>query len=260
METKDRENQESDIPDEPGAGAAQDQERDWLGDHPELAPDESRISVVTGRDPERESVRRTANTGDIVEDAGDAASGAGPNPEIDFDRNNDYMGNEASVAETEDFARGSGSLAGSAWGRDETETESGEGRTDGAPSTPVVGRDIGASGLPGDRTLDQEEDERPRRPSHSSDWTAVLGRLGGASPGSEENQQLADRFAGLRFPASREDALRFLPAAAEFRVRSVSVDLREAISDSSAQTFRNLYDLIDAVKDEIRRAEKRHPA
>lgn len=266
METKDMENQDGDIPDEPGQEVVQDEERDWLGDHPEFASDESRISVVTGRDRERESVRRTANTGDIVEDAGDAATGAGPNPELDFDRNNDYMGNEASIAETEDFARGSGSLAErqpveEADGAEADVSESGEVRSDGAPSgSAAIGRDIGASGLPGDRTLDAEEDERPRRPSHASDWTAVLGRLGGSSPGSEENQQLAERFAGLRFPASREEALRSLPAAAEFRARSVSVDLREAIADSRTQTFRNLYDLIDAVKDEIRRAEKRHPA
>jgi hypothetical protein len=319
MEPKDMENQEReapdrerDIPDEPGA--AQDAERDWLGDHPELAPDESRISVVTGEDPEKESIRRTANTGDIVDDAGDAASGAGPNAELSFDRSSDYMGSEASVAETEEFARGSGSLAGKLWGEDAIGAESGEPRGpegagagettavqgfdpsakqeanrrsaepgsaltgEGEPdqgdriyqgrdlgdrpqvtATQAFGRDIGASGLPGERAIAGEGADRPRRANRPSDWTAVLGRLGGSSPGSEENLQLAEKFAAVRFPATREEVLRCLPAVAEFRVRTVSVDLREAIAESRAQSFRNMYDLIDAVKDEIRRAEKRQP-
>jgi hypothetical protein len=312
MEPRDNENQERDIPDDPGT--AQDAERDWLGDHPELAPDESRISVVTGEDVEKESIRRTANTGDIVEDAGDSGSGAGPNPELSFDRSSDYMGSEASVAETEDFARGSGSLAGKLWGEEAIGAESGEpggpegtgagettavggfdpsaqqeanmrsaetgsGLTDEAvpdqgdriyqgrdlgdrpqvTATQAFGRDIGASGLPGDRTLVEEGANRPRRSNRPSDWTAVLGRLGGSSPGSEENLQLAEKFAAVRFPATREEVLRCLPPAAEFRVRTVSVDLHEAIAESRARSFGNMYDLIDAVKDGIRRAEKRQP-
>lgn len=314
MEPKDLEMQERDIPDEPGSGAAEGVEREWLGDHPELAPDESRISAVTGEDLEKESIRRTANTGDIVDDAGDASTGAGPNPELDFNRSSDYMGSEASVAETEDFARGSGSLAGKLWGEEDVGAGSGEpGRPEGTgagettaaqgfdpsaqqeanrrsaepgsrfseeaspdrgdrigqgrdlgerpqvTSTQAFGRDIGISGLPGNRSLIEEGENRPRRANPPSDWTAVLGRLGGSSPGSEENQQLFEKFSSVRFPASREDVLRSLPPAAEFRARTVSVDLREAITDSRAQSFRNLYDLIDAVKDEIRRAEKRQP-
>jgi hypothetical protein len=97
---------------------------------------------------------------------------------------------------------------------------------------------------------------------HASDWTAVLGHLGGSSPGSEENQQLFEKFASVHFPVSRDDVLRSLPASAEFRARGIAVDLREAIADSRTQVFRSLSDLIDAVKDEIRRSEKRlqHPA
>ena len=313
MEPKDLENEERDDPDDPEA--AQDVEREWLGDHPELAPDESRISVVTGENLENESIRRTANTGDIVDDAGDAASGAGPNPELAFDRSTDYMGSEASVAETEEFTRGSGSLPGKLWGEDAIGVGSGEpagpegtgagettavqgfdpsakqeanrrsaesgtastepaaygsddrnsqgrdlGERTQVTATQAFGRDIGISGLPGDSSDVVEGANPSPRTNHNSDWTAVLGRLGGSSPGSEENLQLAELFAPVRFPATREDVLHCLPAAAEFRVRTVSVDLREAITESSSLSFRNLYDLIDAVKDGIRRAEKRHPA
>lgn len=106
--------------------------------------------------------------------------------------------------------------------------------------------------------LDQDWLGNPaRRASHSSDWTAVLGRLGGSSPGSEENLQLAETFAGVHFPATPEDVLRCLPPVSEFRVRKVAVDLRRAIAGSRAPAFQNANDLIDAVKDEIRRAEKR---
>lgn len=309
----DNDNEERAYPDDPEA--AQDVEREWLGDHPELAPDESRISVVTGEDLEKESIRRMANTGDIVDDAGDAASGAGPNPELAFDRSTDYMGSEASVAETEEFTRGSGSMAGKLWGEDAIGVRSGEpagpegtgpgettavqgfdpsakqeanrrsaepgtasadsaapgsddrnslgrdlGERTQVTATQAFGRDIGISGLPGESSDAAEAGNRPARSNHSSDWTAVLGRLGGSSPGSEENLRLAEKFASVRFPATREDVLHCLPAASEFHVRSVSVDLREAITESSSPSFRNLYDLIDAVKDGIRRAEKRHPA
>jgi hypothetical protein len=95
-----------------------------------------------------------------------------------------------------------------------------------------------------------------------ADWNLVLGKLGGSSPGSEENLQLADKFAGVSFPASREEVLRSLPPGAEFHVRSVAVDLREAVAESRTGTFRFLNDLIDCVKDALRRAEmwERHPA
>jgi len=310
-----REYPEPDVMDEDGS--ERDEEREWLGDHPEMAADESRISVVTG-DPERASVRRTANTGDIVEDAGDAASGAGPASELAFDRNSDYMGSEGSVAETEDFRRGSGALSGKLWGEEavgarsgdssgparsaagettaaqgfdssvqqeanrraaETGTalsdagaadrgdQIGQGRDLGdrtqATATQAFGRDIGASGLGSDRTAvaagpDREEpQERSRGAARPSDWSAVLGRLGGSSPGSEENLQLAERFAAVRFPASREDVLRSLPAQAGFRVRSAHVDLHAAIQESTAPVFQSTCDLIEAVKDEFRRSEKR---
>jgi hypothetical protein len=161
MEPGDGDNPERDftVDEESSAG---DIEREWLGDHPELAADESRISTFT-RDPKRESKR-----------------------------------------------------------------EAGSGRSRG-------------TGRP-------------------SDWSAVLGRLGGSSPGSEENLRLAEQFAAVRFPATREEALRSLPPDAEFRFKSAVVDLREAIQDSHIQAFKNAYDLIDAVKDEFRRAEKREAA
>ena len=108
--------------------------------------------------------------------------------------------------------------------------------------------------------MEPKELEKQGRSNPPSDWTAVLGRLGGASPGSEENLRLAERFTAVRFPASREDVLHCLPPTAEFKAaRTVSVDLREAINDSQAQSFRNLYDLIEAVKDEVRLAGKRQP-
>lgn len=303
MEPKDEEGREHGIPED--EDASRDQEREWLGDHPELAADESRISVVKG-DPDRESIRRTANTGDIVDDAGDAASGAGPNPELGFERTTDYMGSEASVAETEEGARGSGRITGKLWGEEAIGAHSGEtdapeltegggfdpsarqeadrrsaetgsglsaeaspergdrvgqGRDLGerlqVTASQAFGRDIGASGLPGNREPAEEGENRPRRAARPSDWTAVLGRLGGSSPGSEENLQVAEKFAAVRFPASREEVLRSLAPDAGFRARSVSVDLREAIADSRTREFRSMHDLIDAVKDEIRRAEHR---
>jgi hypothetical protein len=173
-EPEDGKSPERELEDEDGE--AQDVEREWLGDHPELAADQSRISV--------------AGTGD--------------------------------------FGRGSGVLSGKSRGGDALEARSGE-----------------AAGP-----------ER-RRAGRPSDWSAVLGRLGGSSPGSEENLQLAEKFAAVRFPATRDDVLRSLPPDAGFRVRSAAVDLREAIQESRAQVFQNTYDLIDAVKDEFRRAEQR---
>src|SRR6476659_6950094 len=104
MEPKDLENTGRDPEEE---GAAQDVEREWLGDHPELAPDESRISVEKG-DPDKASIRRTANTGDIVE-AG--ARGEAPQPELGFARTSDYMGSEGSIAETDEGLRGSGRIS-----------------------------------------------------------------------------------------------------------------------------------------------------
>jgi hypothetical protein len=316
----DRQNPERDDMEEDGTendGTREDIERAWLGDHPELAADESRISVVTG-DAGAESIRRTANTGDIVEDAGDGPSGQDADPGLDFDRGTDYMGSEAAVAETEDFGRGSGALSGKLHGEEAIGARSGEARgPDGAAgggtsssqgfdsslqqeanrrsaepgsalsdaggpdrgdrigqgrdlgertqatASQAFGRDIGSSGLSGDPDpavtgANREGPSGPARgASRPSDWTAVLGRLGGSSPGSEENLKLAERFAAVRFPATREDVLRSLPAVAEFRVRSASVDLREAIQESSAPMFQNTYELIEAVKDEFRRSEKR---
>ena len=94
---------------------------------------------------------------------------------------------------------------------------------------------------------------------HNSDWTAVLGKLGGSSPGSEENLQLAEKFRFVKFPSTRDDVLQKLPSGAEFKVRAVAVDLREAVNECHTPIFRTLNDLIDCVKDTIRRAEKLEP-
>lgn len=309
MEPNEQENDRS-IPDDPGI--AQDQERQWLGDHPEAAPDESRNSVVTGN-PDQAPVRRTANTGDLDQETGPPASGPGPaaaaapglNAELGFERNTDFMGDDAAIAETEEFARGSGFLPGKLWGEEALGAGSGEpgkgeatsprgfdptakqesNRASAQPGTgpeaalppqadlrfqgrdeedrPQVtgiqafGRDVGASGLAGDREVFVEAENPPNRPRRSSEWTAILGRLGGSSPGSEENAQLAEKFSAVRFPAPRDEVLRLIPPGTEFRARGLAVDLREAVADSRAREFRTLYDLIDAVKDEIRRAERR---
>lgn len=102
-----------------------------------------------------------------------------------------------------------------------------------------------------------ESKNNGNRAGHSSDWTAVLGKLGGSSPGSEYNLQLAEKFANVNFPAGKDEVLRALPPDAEFRVSVAAVDLREAVMESKAREFRGLYDLIDCVKDELRRAERR---
>lgn len=96
----------------------------------------------------------------------------------------------------------------------------------------------------------------------STEWTAVLRKLGGGSPGSEENLQVADLFAKVRFPATREEVLERLAPGAEFRAGKVAVDLREAVSESKTGTYRTLYDVIDCVKDAMLRAERleTHPA
>ena len=95
----------------------------------------------------------------------------------------------------------------------------------------------------------------------SSDWTAVLRKLGGGSPGSEENLQVAGLFAKVLFPASREEVLDRLTPGSEFRAGNLSVDLREAVSESRTATFRTLYDVIDCVKDALLKAEwlESHP-
>lgn len=103
--------------------------------------------------------------------------------------------------------------------------------------------------------------ERFRDREHAG-WTAVLGKLGGSSPGSEENLRLGEIFRRVKFPADRGQVLEKLDPGAEFLVRpGVALDMREAVELSRVSEFRNLNDLIDCVKDALRRADalERHP-
>lgn len=132
------------------------------------------------------------------------------------------------------------------------------GRRERKTATQAFGRDVGASGLSGIVQDDVEEAIRRRAAqAHKPDWTAVLGKLGGSSPGSEENLQLSEKFQGVHFPSSREEIIRKLPVDAVFKARMVAIDLREAVAASRLGQFRGMNDLIDCVKDAIREAEKR---
>lgn len=313
-------------PDDAGAGPDRDTD-EWLRDHPEMAPDESRISVDKVRDLEEEPISRMANTGDLVEDDGESQTTSIPSDDaLGFERNGDYMGNEASLPTDADYSRGSGFIGGKLWGEDRLgagsneNTPADEAAPPGFPSsvdqrinqdaigrqpsgqgnTPATegglspevksksglsgnnrnqgrdigirqqttasqafGRDIGSSGLPGMEEVEDEESIIRRRAAarQHADWTAVLGKLGGSSPGSQENLQLAEKFKMVGFPSTRDEVLQKLPPGSEFHIKGVTVDLREAVSGSRIPMFRTTFDLIDCVKDAIRRAEslERHP-
>jgi hypothetical protein len=137
------------------------------------------------------------------------------------------------------------------------------GRRERITGSQAFGRDVGSSGHSEAAYDDVEETIRRRaaQAAHKSDWTAVLGKLGGSSPGSEENLLLSEMFRGVKFPSSREEILQKLPADAVFKVRMLSLDLREAVAASRLGQFRSMNDLIDCVKDAIREAEHReyHP-
>ena len=137
------------------------------------------------------------------------------------------------------------------------------GRRERITASQAFGRDVGASGLPEGASDDVEETMRHRAAlaSHNSDWTAVLGKLGGSSPGSQENLLLLDKFHGIMFPSSREDILHKMPPDSIFKVRTVSIDLHEAVAASRLAQFRSMNEIIDCVKDAIREAEHRelHP-
>jgi hypothetical protein len=68
----------------------------------------------------------------------------------------------------------------------------------------------------------------------------------------------------VQFPTHRDEVLKRLDPVAEFRFRmgpsssspDITVDLRHAVASSRSDSFRNMNDLIDCVKDELRRAEK----
>jgi len=307
------------------SGADRDTD-EWLRDHPEMAPDESRISVDKGLNKDKASIRRRADIGDIVE-TGEGNSelppGRGPSEEKGgFDRNDDFMGNEARLSTEADFSRGSGWLGGKLWGEDSLGISSGEntpreeadpqgfqisrdqdrnqaaigamgnppvtegvspevkskeglsgdnwtqgrdlGNHEQTTASQAFGRDIGTSGLPGHGEQEDEESIIRRRAAarQHSGWNAVLGKLGGSSPGSAENLQLAEKFNMVKFPSSRDEVLQKLPPGSEFRIKDVVIDLREAVTECRIPIFRNTFDLIDCVKDAIRRAEKleQHPA
>jgi hypothetical protein len=320
-------------PDDAGTGPERDTD-EWLRDHAEMAPDESRISVEKVRDLEDEPISRLANTGDIVEDTGERPPGRVPSEpgpgladgDLGFDRNEDFSGNEANLSTDADYSRGSGWIGGKLWGEDAIGASSHEdtpadeadptgfgpsadqrinqaairkadrkrnSKATGAGAAPEVmskegmsgdnwtqgrdlgtrqqataaqafGRDVGSSGLPGYEEAEDEEAILRRKAvtRQHADWAAVLGKLGGSSPGSQENLQLAEMFNMVKLPSTREEVLQKLPPGSEFRIKGVAVDLREAVSGSKAAMFRTTFDLIDCVKDAIRRSEKleRHPA
>jgi len=319
-------------PDDAGTGPERDTD-EWLRDHAEMAPDESRISVEKVRDLEEEPISRLVNTGDIVEDTGERPPGRIPyepgqsDGDLGFDRNEDFMGNEANLSTDADFSRGSGWIGGKLWGEEAIGADSHENTpaneadptgfgpsvdqrinqdairkqaarkrnspaTDSGASPEVMskdgmsgdnwtqgrdlgtrqqvtaaqafGRDVGTSGLPGYAEADDEESILRRKASikQHADWTAVLGKLGGSSPGSQENLQLTELFNMVKLPSTREEVLDKLPPGSEFRIKGIAVDLREAVSVSKIPLFRTTFDLIDCVKDAIRRAEtlERHPA
>lgn len=327
-------------PEDPGGkeaagatGEARD-ERDTderFEDHPELAPDESRISAETVPDLQRESIRRRAGLEETGEAPVDPPPGRGPSESRGgFDRNDDFMGNEARLPTDADYSRGSGWLGGKLWGEDEVGANSGEdtpadeadpigfqpsvdqirnrqaiagasptgtssvgdapaggnlqgtpgaespeersqegaegdlrtqgrdlGNREQATASQAFGRDVGASGLPG---IDGQEDEadiiRRRAAARvNSGWASVSRRLGGSSPGSAENLQLTEKFNMIKFPSTREEVLQKLPPGSEFRIDDRVIDLREAVAECRLPVFRTTFDLIDCVKDAIRRAE-----
>lgn len=137
------------------------------------------------------------------------------------------------------------------------------GRRERITASQAFGRDVGSSGLSEAGYDDVEESIRRRaaQAAHNSDWTAVLGKLGGSSPGSQENLLLSEKFQGVKFPSSREDILQKLAPDSIFKVRMVSLDLREAVAASRLGQFRSMNEIIDCVKDAIREAEHRehHP-
>jgi hypothetical protein len=126
-----------------------------------------------------------------------------------------------------------------------------------ATGTQAFGRDVGSSGLSQeDREGDSFSEGKAQVPPNHKVWAGILKRLGGSSPGSEENLQLAGLFARVQFPTDPGGVLARLEPGAEFRLREgIVVDLHQAVEHSRAKTFRNIGDLVDCVKDELRRME-----
>ncbi|MDB5048172.1 MAG: hypothetical protein JWO30_1243 [Fibrobacteres bacterium] len=302
------------------AGADHDTD-EWLRDHAEQAPDESRISVEKIEDVDKTSIRRRANVDDLGGSRDEGSEDNGAVPPLSFARNDDFMGSEARIPADADYSRGSGFIGGKLWGEEAFERDPGEeatpeeaapkgfdssedqvrnedailreeeeegvtsseegeippevksrdnlagdnwtqgrdiGNREQATAAQAFGRDIGSSGLPGIGESEDEEDIIRRRMAAAhrhSDWTAVLAKLGGSSPGSAENLQLAEKFNMVTFPSTREEVLQRLPPGSEFRIKGGVIDLREAVSECRIPVFRTTFDLIDCVKDAIRRAE-----
>jgi hypothetical protein len=276
-------------------------------DRPEEAPDQSRISVEKIKSLEDEPIRRLANTGDIVEDAGEK-----PAAELRFDRNQDFAGNEASLDTDADYSRGSGFLGGKLIGEPPASEEeiseptsnrgfdpsaeqakniaaarrqspqpgrSGPadmggdlrdqgrdiGRRDQVTGLQRFGRDMGSSGLSelGEHFEAADLPQHDASTKEHEEWSRVLRRLGGSSPGSAENLQLTEKFGVVQFPATHDAVLRKLAPGTEFRIKEgIAIDLRQAVMESHTEVFRNMNDLIDCVKDALRRAEflERHHA
>ncbi len=127
-----------------------------------------------------------------------------------------------------------------------------------ATGTQAFGRDMGATGL--DQEEREEQEAGPGRQPPTAEqklWASILRRLGGSSPGSEENLQLAAIFSNVQYPADRPTVMQKLAPGAEFRLKEgIEVDLKKAVEQSRMKIFRNLGDLVDSVKDELRRMEK----
>jgi hypothetical protein len=203
-------------------------------DHPEMAPDESRISVGKVKDLEAESRKRNLSS-DPVEDTGDR----GPKTELFFARNQDFDGNEV-----EDRGKDASSPDDSGHGEDWSASPAAEGRRDlgdglsAREDTPI------SAGPPAGQSREHKV------------WASILRRLGGGSPGSEENLQLADLFSRVQFPSDREGVVARLAPDAEFRLKEgIVVELKQAVEKSRTKTFWTLGDLVDCVKDELRRQE-----
>lgn len=234
-----------------------DHENQAGGDSPELyldgrdeVPDQGRIPTEKVKSLDEMPLRRIAHTGDAVEDAGDESQKGLLRP-LSFSRNEDFQGNEGAATQ------------GTSAQSDLRDQGRDLGRRERITASQAFGRDVGVSGLPEGAFEDAEETIRRRAAlaSHNSDWTAVLGKLGGSSPGSQENLLLSEKFHGVKFPSSREDILLKLPPDAGFNVRTVWIDLREAVAGSRLGQFRSMNEIIDCVKDAIREAEHRehHP-
>lgn len=118
------------------------------------------------------------------------------------------------------------------------------------------GRDLGASGLDQIEREGHGVAEGRATTQEQKVWASVLRRLGGGSPGSAENLQLLEKFSRVQFPATRENVVGKLEPGAEFRLKEgIVVDLRSAVERSRSRIFRNPNELVDCVKDELRRQE-----